>query len=131
TDATLEILADDPRRNQTLGQTSTATVSTSIMRTRNAVLWSALPILGRALRDLRRQGVDVFLEHVAEDNAPPSFDSNPRYRSPGLSDLVVHGARRAARLAGIVATRPFSRQQWVLYYGLADGLIEDCWRLQP
>ena len=131
TDATLEILADDPRRNQTLGQTSTATVSTSIMRTRNAVLWSALPILGRALRDLRRQGVDVFLEHVAEDNAPPSFDSNPRYRSPGLSDLVVHGARRAARLAGIVATRPFSRQQWVLYYGLADDLIEDCWRLQP
>lgn len=131
TGAALQILADDPARSLTLGRTSTATVPTSIKRTRNALVWAALPLLERALEALRREGVDAFLDRVVRENAAPSFYSNRRFRSPGLADLLVHAARRATRLAWIVVRRPVSRQQWVLYYGLADDLIEDCSRLRP
>ena len=131
TGAALQILTDDPARSLTLGRTSTATVPTSIKRTRNALVWAALPLLERALEALGREGVDAFLDRVVRENAAPSFYSNRRFRSPGLADLLVHAARRATRLAWIVARRPVSRQQWVLYYGLADDLIEDCSRLRP
>jgi hypothetical protein len=44
---------------------------------------------------------------------------------------VVHAARRTARLAELVARRRLRRQQWILYYGLADDLVQACWRLRP
>ena len=62
---------------QTLGRTSTATVPTSIKRTRNALIWSALPLLGRALEQLHTQGVERFVERTARENASPIFYSNP------------------------------------------------------
>jgi hypothetical protein len=128
--AALEILADDPEPNRTLHRTSAATVATSVKRTRNSLVWTALPLLGRALAELHRDGLDRFLERVERENAAPSFYSSPRFGSPGVTDIVVHGVRRAARLGGLLAKRPFTRQQWVLYYGLADDLIEDCFRLE-
>jgi hypothetical protein len=131
TGAALEILVGDPDRTEILGRTSTATVLTSLKRTRNALIWTALPLLGRALGQLRREGVTRFLERVARENDSPSFYSNPRYRSPGVIDLLVHGARRGARLADLVARQRISRQQWILYYGLADDLVQACWRLRP
>lgn len=129
--AALELLSDGPDRNLTLATTSSATVPTSVKRTRNGLIWTALPLLGRTLDDLRREGVRPFLERVAQENASPTFYSNPLYREPGPVDLVVHGARRALRLAGFVARTAFTRQQWILYYGLADDLIQACWRLRP
>ena len=131
TGAALAILADDPDRDRILGRTSTATVPTSLKRTRNSLIWTALPLLGRALGQLHREGVDAFLERIEGENASPSFYSNPRYRSPGLADLLVHGVRRTARLADLVARRRMNRQQWILYYGLADDLVQACWRLRP
>ena len=131
TGASLEILGGDADRDQTIARTSTATVPTSIKRTRNALVWTALPLLGRALEQLYVQGAERFLERVAQANASPTFYSNPLYRSPGLADVLVHGARRTARLAELVARKRFSRRQWVLYYGLADDLVQACWRLQP
>jgi len=131
TGAALEILADDPDRNQILGRTSTATMPTSLKRTRNALIWTALPLLGRSLGELRREGVEGFLARVGHENAAPSFYSNPRFRSPSGTDLVVHAARRTARLAGRIARKGLVRQQWILYYGLADDLVQACWRLRP
>jgi len=131
TGAALVILADDPDHDRILGRTSTATVPTSLKRTRNSLVWTALPLLGRALGQLQREGVEAFLERIETENASPSFYSNPRYRAPGLADLLVHGVRRSARLADLVARRRMSRQQWVLYYGLADDLVQACWRLRP
>src|SRR6476469_6385625 len=122
--AALELLDDGPDRNLTLATTSSAPVPTAVKRTRNGLIWTALPLLGRTLDDLRREGVDRFLERVAQNNASPTFYSNPLYREPGPMDLAVHGARRALRLASFVVRTAFTRQQWILYYGLADDLIQ-------
>lgn len=131
TGGSLEILGDNPEHGQTLGRTAIATVPTSIKRTRNALIWTALPLLGRALEQLHSEGVENFLQRTARENASPIFYSNPLFGSPGLTDLVVHGARRVARLVDNVARKRIGRQQWNLYYALGDDLVRACWRLRP
>ncbi len=131
TGAVLEVLSEDQDRNAVLAHASTATRFTSIKRTRNALYWTALPLLARALERLYRDGPTAFREAVAQEHARPVFYSNRRFGWPSAADLVVHAGRRVARLAALVARRLLQRQQWVLFYAMADSLVTACWRLRP
>ncbi len=129
--ASLQLLTDDPDGGPVLARTSTATVLTSIKRNRNGLYWKALPLLTRTLERLQRDGPVAFRENVDRANAAPIFYSKRLFRSPGARDILSHAVRRLARLARLVGRKLLTRQQWVLFYGLADDLETACWRLQP
>jgi hypothetical protein len=129
--AALEILGGSRDQDRTLAATSSAPVPTSLKRTRNALIWTALPLLGRTLARLRLEGVDRFLDRVDRENSSRAIDPRRRRRAPGAVDLLVHAARRSARLARLIARKLLTRQQWVLFYGLADDLMLPPWQLRP
>lgn len=129
--ASLQVLAELPDQNQTLARTSCATVSTSVKRTSNALVWTALPMLERNLERLCIEGEAAFLERARQMNAPLTFYSNRPFPSPTPQDLVVHAVRRVARTTGMIARRLLARRQWALYVGMADDLVLACWRLRP
>jgi hypothetical protein len=129
--AALEMLGGSRDQDRTLAATSSAPVRTSLKRTRNALIWTALPLLGRTLARLHLEGVDGFLDRVERENSSPEINPHPRRRAPGAVDLIVHAGRRSARLAGLIARKLLTRQQWVLFFGFADDLMLPPWQLRP
>jgi hypothetical protein len=129
--ASLKILTGAVDRDRTVARISIATIPTSVRRTRNALAWTALPMLDRSLRRLAVEGRTAFLERIDAVEMAPAFYSNRLFRSPTLADLAVHAARRTGRVAALLARTALSRRQWTLFLGVADDLIEACWRLRP
>ena len=127
TGAALQLLPVDRSEPVALARASTTTIVTSIRRTRNAIAWSAASLLSQTLHRLHRDGWDRFRRDLPEG---PAFYSNRRYRWPTTVDLAVHAVRRTWRSLAMVARRAFRRQQWVLFYALADDLVTACWRLR-
>jgi hypothetical protein len=129
--AALQVLVDEPGESRTLARVSVATVPTSVARTRSDLGWAALPMVERMLRCLHREGAAAFRDRIERERGALSFYSNRLYGAPTAADLVVHVARRGARLARVVARTLRSRRQWILFLGTADDLVQAFWRLQP
>ena len=130
TAATLRMLSKDDAGDLVLARTTSTTVPTSIRRNRNALYWKALPLLPRALQRLQLEGDEAFRANAKLIEAPQPR-SNRSTGTPAPADLAVHAARRFGRLVSIAGRVLLKRQQWVLFYALADDLVTDGSRLRP
>lgn len=128
--ATLRILSNGDAGDLVLARTTSTTVPTSLRRNRNALYWKALPLLPRALQRLQLDGDEAFRANVNVVDADPGPRSKT-IRPPEPVDLAVHAVRRFGRLVSIAGQMLLKRQQWVLFYALADDLVTDGSRLRP
>jgi hypothetical protein len=107
----LQVLTEDLDGGRVIYRSTSATDFTSLYRNRNGTYWKTARFIGRCLRDLRRCGLDAFIERRSE--APYLRGI---YRTPGAMAMTRFIARTAWRNLETQARQRLATDEWFIAY---------------
>lgn len=122
--STLQVLNDTLDGGKVLFRSYAGTDVLSVRRNCNSYYWKTMSFIPRKLKELHDLGAFEFLRRVEEINRHPQFYCRRIYKPPGNREFLALATRLAGRYVREKVRDAISTEQWILMFGMGEGITE-------
>jgi hypothetical protein len=131
TGSMLQILSEDLDGGSVLYRSYASTNDMSLADNKSQIHWKTLHFIPRKLKELHKEGEEVFLARVKEENAHPQFYDRRMYRTPTNGERSVLLWKKLLQKVKRKWDDTFYFRQWILLYDIRKGMSTSLWRFKP